>query len=83
MTNNVFTVRNMFCPHKDYSSFLGGMLIVFNLCNYAGQGKPCDFFGLFQPILCFMRIILLLVNFCRTIRTVYAYFIIYALFSCL
>jgi hypothetical protein len=31
MTNNVFTVRNMFCTHKDYSSFLGGMLIVFNL----------------------------------------------------
>jgi hypothetical protein len=34
MTNNVFTVRNIFCPHKDYSSFLGGKLIVFKLCNY-------------------------------------------------
>jgi hypothetical protein len=33
-TNNVFTVRNVICPHKDYSSFLGGKLIVFKLCNY-------------------------------------------------
>jgi hypothetical protein len=24
----------MFCPHKDYSSFLGGKLTVFKLCNY-------------------------------------------------
>jgi hypothetical protein len=37
--------------------------------------------GLFQLILLFMRLILLLVNFSRTIRVVYAYFIIYALFS--
>jgi hypothetical protein len=34
MTNNVFTVRNVFYPHKDYSSFLGGKLIMFKLCNY-------------------------------------------------
>jgi hypothetical protein len=34
MTNNVFTVRKMFYPHKDYSSFLGGKLTVFKLCNY-------------------------------------------------
>jgi hypothetical protein len=34
MTNNVFMVRNMFYPHKDYNSFLGGNLIVFKLCNY-------------------------------------------------
>jgi hypothetical protein len=31
-----FTVRNLFCPYKDYSSFLGGKLSVFNSCNYAG-----------------------------------------------
>jgi hypothetical protein len=27
-----------------------------------------------------MKLILLLVNFCRTIRVVYAYFVVYALF---
>jgi hypothetical protein len=47
MTNNVFTVRNVFCPYKDYSSFLGGKLTVFKLCNYAGQGKSCDILVLF------------------------------------
>jgi hypothetical protein len=47
MTNNIFTVRNIFCPYKEYSSFLGGKLTMFNLCNYAGQGKSCDFFRLF------------------------------------
>jgi hypothetical protein len=26
-------VRNMFCSHKDYSSFLGGKLTMFQLCN--------------------------------------------------
>jgi hypothetical protein len=35
MTNNIFTVRNVFYPHKHYSSFLGGKLTVFKLCNYA------------------------------------------------
>jgi hypothetical protein len=34
MTNDVFTVRNVFCPHMDYISFLGGKLTVFKLCNY-------------------------------------------------
>jgi hypothetical protein len=34
MINNIFTVRNMFYPCKDYSSFLGDKLTVFNLCNY-------------------------------------------------
>jgi hypothetical protein len=34
MTKNIFVVRNMFCPHKDYTSFLGGKLTVFKLCNY-------------------------------------------------
>jgi hypothetical protein len=34
MINNILMVRNMFCSHKDYSSFLGGKLIVFKFCNY-------------------------------------------------
>jgi hypothetical protein len=34
MTKNIFVARNMFCPHKDYTSFLGGKLTVFKLCNY-------------------------------------------------
>jgi hypothetical protein len=34
MTNNVFTMRNMFCTHKDYISFLGGKLTLFKLYNY-------------------------------------------------
>jgi hypothetical protein len=42
MTNNVLTVRNVFYPHKDYSSFLGGKLTVFKLCNY-GKGNGVDF----------------------------------------
>jgi hypothetical protein len=76
-------VRNVFCPHKDYSSFLGGKLTLFKLCNYAGQGKSCDILGLFRLILLFIRFILLLMNFSRTIRVAYVYFIVYALFSCL
>jgi hypothetical protein len=42
ITNNVFTVRNVFYPYKDYSSFLGGKLIVFHLCIY-DQGNGVDF----------------------------------------
>jgi hypothetical protein len=34
MTNNVFMVKNMFCLHNDYNSFLGGKLTLFKLCNY-------------------------------------------------
>jgi hypothetical protein len=34
MTNNIFTVGNTFCPHKNYSSLLGGKVIVFKLYNY-------------------------------------------------
>jgi hypothetical protein len=34
MTNNAFTARNVFCPHKDYSSLLGDKLTVFKLHNY-------------------------------------------------
>jgi hypothetical protein len=57
------------------------MLTVFKLFNY-DKGMVW-FFRLFQIILLFMKLILLLVNFCRVIRTVYVYFIVYALFSCL
>jgi hypothetical protein len=34
MPNNIFTVRNVFCPHRNYNSVLGGKLTVFKLCNY-------------------------------------------------
>jgi hypothetical protein len=34
MTNNIFTVRNVFWPHKDYSNFFGGKLTIFKFCNY-------------------------------------------------
>jgi hypothetical protein len=33
MPNNVFTVRNTFCPYKNYNSILGDKLTVFKLCN--------------------------------------------------
>jgi hypothetical protein len=59
----------------------GGKLTMFKLCNY-GKGTMW-FLGLFWIILLFMKLILLLVNFCRTIRTKYVYFVVYALFSCL
>jgi hypothetical protein len=70
MTNHIFMVRNMFCPHKDYSSFLGGKLIMFKLCNYGIMLAKVSrvIFRVFWLILLFMRLILLLVNFCRTIR---------------
>jgi hypothetical protein len=44
MTNNVLTVRNVCCPHKDHSSFLGGKLIMFKLCNY--DKGSCMVFGI-------------------------------------
>jgi hypothetical protein len=34
MTNNVFMVRNIFCSHKDYSSFLDCKVTMFIFCNY-------------------------------------------------
>jgi hypothetical protein len=49
MTNNIFTVRNMFYTYKDYNSFLGSKLTVFKLCNYGIVLAKvlCDFLGLF------------------------------------
>jgi hypothetical protein len=59
----------------------GGKLIMFKLCSY---GKCMVWFsGLFWIILLFIKLIVLLVNFCRTIRSVRVYFIVYALFFCL
>jgi hypothetical protein len=81
MASNTFMVRNVFYPYKNYSSFLGGKLTVFKLCNYAGQGKSCDILSLFQIILSFMKLIFFLVNFIRTIRITGVYFVVYALFS--
>jgi hypothetical protein len=48
MTNNVFTVRSVFYLDKNYSSFLGGKLTVFNLCNYGFvlANVWFDFFGI-------------------------------------
>jgi hypothetical protein len=71
----------MFYPHKDYSSFLSDKLTTFKLCNYAkGNGV---ILGLFRIILLFIKLILLLVNFSRTIRAVSIYFVVYVLFCCL
>jgi hypothetical protein len=85
MTNNIFMVRNVFYQHKDYSSFLGGKLTVFKLCNYEIMLTKVSrvILGLFQLIFLLVMLILLLVNFCRTIRFAYVYFIIYALVCCL
>jgi hypothetical protein len=52
----------------------GGKLTVFKLCNY-GNGNGVDF-GLFQIILLFMKLILFLVNFSRTIRTASVYLLL-------
>jgi hypothetical protein len=54
---------------------------VFNLCNY--DKVMVWILGLFRIILLFMKLILLLVNFSRTIRDAYVYFVVYVLFSCL
>jgi hypothetical protein len=44
MTNNIFMVRNVFCPYKDHGSFFGDKLTLFKLCNY-DKGN-CVVFGL-------------------------------------
>jgi hypothetical protein len=48
---------------------------MFNLCNYR-KGNGVDFWDCF-------KLFWLLVNFRRTIRAMYVYFAVYALFSCL
>jgi hypothetical protein len=50
------------------------------LRNCPGKGMRL-FLGLFRIILLFMKLILLLVNFCRTIRAANVYFVVYALIS--
>jgi hypothetical protein len=74
-------VRNVFWPHKDYNSFLGGKLRVFKLYNYTGYGKSCDFYGCFGLFFLFVKLILLSIIFYRTISVMHVYFIVYALFS--
>jgi hypothetical protein len=51
---------------------------MFKLCNYAKV--IVWILRLFQIILLLMKLILLLVNFSRTIRAAGVYFIVYALF---
>jgi hypothetical protein len=60
-----FTVRIMFCPHKDYRSFLGGRLIVFKLCSYGIVLAKVSrvIFGIIQLIFLLVKLILLLVSF--------------------
>jgi hypothetical protein len=55
-----------------------GKRTMFKLCNY--DKDMVWFLGLFWIILLFMKLILLLVNFSRTIRTASIYFVVYALF---
>jgi hypothetical protein len=76
-------MMNVFFPHKDYSSFLGGKLTIFKLCNYRIMLAKVSrlIFRLFQLILLSIKHILLLVNFCITIRVAYDYFIVNGLFS--
>jgi hypothetical protein len=73
-------VRNMCCPHKDCSSFLGGKLIVFKLCNYAIALAKVSHV-IFEIASAYF--IVYEAYFSRTIRTASVYFIVYALFSCL
>jgi hypothetical protein len=75
-----FMVRNVFCPHKDYSSFLSGKLIVFNLCNY-GKGNGVDF-GIVSNYFVVYEVYFVVSEFSRTIRaaSVYLLFMPYFLF---
>jgi hypothetical protein len=52
---------------------------MFNFCNYRIVLVKVSrvILGLFLLILLFMRLIFLLVNFCRTIKVVNVYFIVY------
>jgi hypothetical protein len=76
-------VMNVFFPHKDYNSLLGGKLTMFKLCNYRIMLAKVSrlIFRLFRLILLSIKPILLLVNFCITIRVAYDYFIVNGLFS--
>jgi hypothetical protein len=78
-------VRNVFYPHKDYSSFLSGKLTMFKLCNYrivlAKVGRV-----IFRIVLIYFLIgeaYFAVCGFCRTIRAVNVYFVVDILFSCL
>jgi hypothetical protein len=85
MANNIFMVMNVFYPHKDYSTFLGGKLTIFKLCNYEIVLAMVSyvFFGIVLAYFIIYEAYFVIGEFCRTIRAAYAYFIVYALFSCL
>jgi hypothetical protein len=82
MANNIFTARNMFYPYKDYNSFLGGKLTVFKLCNYGIMLALVRrvIFGIVSAYFIVYESYFIIGKFCRTIRTVYAYFAVYGLF---
>jgi hypothetical protein len=48
------TLRKMFYPYKDYSSFVGGKLTMFKLCNYGFVLTKvcCDFLDCFELFCC-------------------------------
>jgi hypothetical protein len=82
MTNNILMVRNVFCPYKDHSSFLGGKLTMFKFCTYEFVLAKVSqvIFKIFWLILLFMSLIFLFLAFDRTIRATNVYFDIYDLF---
>jgi hypothetical protein len=83
MINNVFTMRNVFCPHKDYIILLGGKLTIFKLCNYGIMLTKVSrvILGIVSPYFIVYGSYFVVGEFFRTIRVVYVYFIVYASFS--
>jgi hypothetical protein len=83
MTNNVFMVGNVFYPHKDYNSFLGAKLTVLKLCNYGIVLAKVGHVNLEIVSAYFIVYEAYFVNggFCRSIRVVDVYFVVYALIS--
>jgi hypothetical protein len=79
MTNYVFMVRNMFCPHKDYGSFVGGKLTMFKFCNYGFvlANVSRAIFGIVLAYFIVYETYFIIYDFCRTIRVVNVYFIVY------
>jgi hypothetical protein len=85
MTNNVFTVRNVFSQRKIYSSFLGGKLTVFKLCNCGivlAKVSRVIFvivsaYLLFTRLLFFWRIFVELLGLCMLILLFLSGFLVY------
>jgi hypothetical protein len=72
MTNNIFTVRNTFCPHKDYNIFLGGKLTMFKFCNYGFVPTKVS-----RVIFGIVSAYFIVCGFCRTIKAVNVCFVVY------